>query len=274
MKDLTLTRARKIAFVVFVSLLLGLAVSAFTPLGQRVAAQYLSKQLRARLAARPVMTAAVPMFATLTVTNLNDSGAGSLRQAITDAVAGDTITFSITGTITLASELAINKNLTIQGPGVNALTISGNSASRVFNISAGNYNVAISNLTIANGRARGANGPNSSTPRDDGEGGWLYNASTGTLTLTNCILSSNTAAGGSGFGGPTASAGGHARGGGIFNASTGRIDLINSTLSGNAATGGAGGSGAAGRNGGNGDGGGIYNASTGIVTLTNSTLSS
>jgi len=274
MKDLTLTRARKIAFVVFVSLLLGLAASAFTPAGQRVAAQYLSKQLLARLAARPVMTTAVPMFATLTVTNTNDSGAGSLRQAITDAVAGDTITFSVTGTITLASELAINQNLTIQGPGVNALTISGNNASRVFNIAAGNYNVAISNLTIANGRARGANGPNSSTPGGDGEGGGIYNASTGTLTLTNCVLSSNTAAGGSGFGGPTASAGGHARGGGIFNASTGRIDITNSTLSSNAATGGAGGSGAAGRNGGNGDGGGIYNASTGMVSLTNSTLSS
>ncbi len=33
--------------------------------------------------------------ATLTVTDLNDSGPGSLRQAIADAAAGDTITFGV-----------------------------------------------------------------------------------------------------------------------------------------------------------------------------------
>ena len=41
--------------------------------------------------------------ATLTVTNANDSGAGSLRQAIADAAAGDTITFADEYTITLAA---------------------------------------------------------------------------------------------------------------------------------------------------------------------------
>src|SRR6188474_125310 len=49
---------------------------------------------------------------TLTVTNTNDSDAGSLRQAIADAVSGDTITFSpsLSGqTITLASTLVIDK---------------------------------------------------------------------------------------------------------------------------------------------------------------------
>jgi hypothetical protein len=46
--------------------------------------------------------------AALTVTNLNDSGAGSLRQAILDANASlgaDTITFAVAGTITILTQL-------------------------------------------------------------------------------------------------------------------------------------------------------------------------
>ena len=39
--------------------------------------------------------------ATISVRNLNDSGPGSLRQANAAAAAGDTITFAVTGTITL-----------------------------------------------------------------------------------------------------------------------------------------------------------------------------
>src|SRR5215470_19612321 len=69
------------------------------------------------------------------VINGADSGAGSLRQAILDACDGSTITFAntVVSPITLSAELAIDKNLTIQGPGANALTISGNNAVRVFN---------------------------------------------------------------------------------------------------------------------------------------------
>ena len=40
---------------------------------------------------------------TRTVINLFDSGAGSLRQAIANSVNGDTINFSVNGTITLTS---------------------------------------------------------------------------------------------------------------------------------------------------------------------------
>ena len=69
---------------------------------------------------------------TLTVTNNNDNGTGSLRQAIADAVSGDTINFAITGMITLTNgELLLANNLSIVGPGATNLAISGNHTSRV-----------------------------------------------------------------------------------------------------------------------------------------------
>jgi hypothetical protein len=90
--------------------------------------------------------------ATLTVLNLNDAGAGSLRQQIASAAPGDTIIFNtgLGGTLTLATgELAINKNLTITGPGAKVLAINGNHVSRVFNLSSGTLN--LSELTLSNG---------------------------------------------------------------------------------------------------------------------------
>src|ERR1041385_6346711 len=55
--------------------------------------------------------------ATLTMTKTNDSGNGSLRQAILDAASGDTINFKLPAgsTITLLSQLSISKSLTIVG---------------------------------------------------------------------------------------------------------------------------------------------------------------
>ncbi|HEX9270994.1 MAG TPA: hypothetical protein VGA01_02145, partial [Candidatus Binatia bacterium] len=61
----------------------------------------------------------------ITVTNINDGGPGSLRQALADANDGDTITFAVTGIIGLTSgELVINRNITISGPGANLLAVS------------------------------------------------------------------------------------------------------------------------------------------------------
>ena len=86
-----------------------------------------------------------------TVTNLNDAGAGSLRDAIAVTPSGGTVDFQagLTGTILLSTgELAITKDLIIAGPGADVITVSGNHASRVFNIG-GAFTVAISGLTIA-----------------------------------------------------------------------------------------------------------------------------
>ena len=64
--------------------------------------------------------------ATITVTNTNDSGPGSLRQALAIANNGDRINFAVTGTISLTSGgLGIGKNVTISGPGANQLAING-----------------------------------------------------------------------------------------------------------------------------------------------------
>src|SRR5437870_237232 len=67
--------------------------------------------------------------ATLTVTDTNDSGPGSLRQALTDVADGDTIRFdaALNGqTISLTSdELGINKNITVSGPGPDILAVRG-----------------------------------------------------------------------------------------------------------------------------------------------------
>src|SRR5690348_10989530 len=79
---------------------------------------------------------------TLTVTNTNDSGPGSLRDAIAVANSGDTIDFSATGTITLGSTLTIAKDLTISGPGASSLAISGNNLVRVFYASSGHVNIS------------------------------------------------------------------------------------------------------------------------------------
>jgi len=152
------------------------------------------------------------MSATVTVTNTNDSGAGSLRQAIITANPGDIINFSVTGTITLTTgELVINKNLTITGPGALNLTISGNNTSRVFNVTSG-VTFNLSRVTVSNGHAIDG-GSGGGIGDDGGDGGGIFND--GTLTVTNVTFSGNS----TGAGGSASSIGGSdGSGGGIFNA--------------------------------------------------------
>lgn len=205
---------------------------------------------------------------TITVTNTNDSGLGSLRQALIDANDGDTIDFAVTGTIGLTSgELLVDKSITISGPGADNLIINANATSRVFYMGSGRT-VTLSGLTITNG--------NVAVIQDNGGG--IYNDHA-TLTLNGCRLTENLAGFGAGiFSDGVSSAAmlvlqnstvsdnvATFSGGGIHNAGFGEgiatLEVVNSTLTGNTAPG---------------DGGGIYNdAETGSATLqiTNSTLS-
>lgn len=94
----------------------------------------------------------VSFSAIITVSSTADSGAGSLRDAIVAATAGDTIQFSLAAqdSIVVSTEIVINKDLVIIGPGSEALGISGGGNSRIFSIKKGNK-VYISGLTLMNG---------------------------------------------------------------------------------------------------------------------------
>ena len=76
-----------------------------------------------------VVAPGVAAASTLTVTNCNDSGAGSLRQAVADANSGDTINFALSpscSVITLTSgTIDIATDITIDGPGSATLAVSG-----------------------------------------------------------------------------------------------------------------------------------------------------
>jgi hypothetical protein len=232
---------------------------------------------------------------TLTVTNTLDTGIagdGSLRGEIAAAAqSGDTIQFAIpttdrgynplTGafTITLAQgELPITKNLTIQGPGADRLTISGGGfsapdyGSRVFEIDGAATAVNLSGLSITGGTGLhytyhieggigwgGGGQTGGSGFASDGQGGAIWNG--GVLNVTGCTLSNNSVDANPTFLlNPTFSF----SGGAIYNAGT--LTVSNSTLSKNAAgdaywsSGGSWGSGGA-----------IFNA--GALTVNNSSLS-
>ena len=197
---------------------------------------------------------------------LNNDGDCSLREAITaaninipmDACPGgetdspDTITFVVSGTIILNSQLTVTPGGPLNIDGGNMITVSGGSATRVWWVEYGSV-LTLKRLAVVDGFAvDGAglynNGGNvnidnstlSENIVEGGAGGGIFN-SAGALVLSNSKLSGNI---GSVYGG-----------GGIYNGFA-TVLISNSLLSGNSAS----------------NGGAIRNTG-GTITVTHSTLS-
>src|SRR5688500_12055165 len=142
------------------------------------------------------------LMAIIAVLNTSDTGAGSLRAAVNAAVDGDVIQLdaAANGEVSLASELFINKDLTIHGLGTAVTTLSGGGQGRVFNIAAG-ADVHIDSLTVMNGGnvADGGGIANAGSltlalvdvtgNQATNRGGGIYN--TGVLTMTACSVAGN-----------------------------------------------------------------------------------
>lgn len=154
--------------------------------------------------------------ATFTVTNLNDSGAGSLRQALADAAAAgvDVVTFAAGlngGTIALTSGVVNTSDadgVFVVGTVLPAgLTVRAAAGERVF---ANFGKLTLYGLTLSGANIGAGFG-----------GGAIYNAGAATLTLERCTLSGNNAG----------------LGGGLFN--DGTATLTGCTISGNSASNGS-----------------------------------
>ena len=153
-------------------------------------------------------------LSTITVTSNADSGVGSLRSALSSAVAGDIITFNASMTVNLNSQLVISKNLTIEGDldhnGTPDVTLSGQYKTQVLMVNSG-ITATLDGLVITQGLAVG-NGAAAGVDGTAAMGGGIVNA--GNLTLNNVTVTSNAASGGGGGGGVTAPYVGGAVGGG------------------------------------------------------------
>jgi hypothetical protein len=171
----------------------------------------------------------------VTVKNTNDSGPGSLRDAISNATTGEIINFarSAFGTITLTSApLVIATSVTIDGPGPKNVTINGNNSFQDLVIDA-NVTARVSGLTITEGEAPAVFPYVGGGLLNDGvltvancvitknsalfDGGGIAND--GSLTVSNSVVSNNTAGAGAG----------------IYNASGATLELGSSTVANNQA---------------------------------------
>jgi len=187
---------------------------------------------------------------TITVNTLADDesdGCGTnnctLREAIADAVTGDVINFSTSGTIDISGngQLIIDKDLTINGG--NTIIVSGRNSTRVFKVIGSD--VTLDSLTITNGYDQSTDCYGTSCG-----GGVSIQGSGVIVTISNSVITGSVAA----------------RGGGIHNGGnysndsklivndsliSGNSTLMDSTFLG---------------------GGGIYN-NTGTITINNSIIS-
>jgi predicted outer membrane repeat protein len=175
-------------------------LSAHRPLSKRSASR--------RLRFEPLETRRLLSITVDTLVDENNGvgvGAGtSLREAIAAAAPGDTINFAVAGTINLSigtsdstKNLTIDKNLTIQGPGVGLLTINAfdptptqknGDGSQVFHI-AGPSPTQLINVTIRDVTLSGAD---SATV-----GGAIF--ATANLEIDNCTITNNRATTGAGI---------------------------------------------------------------------------
>jgi hypothetical protein len=248
-----------------------------------------SARHRSRLALEVMEERAVP--AVFTVTNLADSGAGTLREAILSAEStseSDTIQFgpNVSGTINLstigdiskgAAAFGINTSITIDGlNGSSGVTISRDGDAdkmRLFTIGNGG-SLTLQGVTLQGGLAQGAR--TDSNPSGIGAGGAIYNE--GRLSVRGVSFIDNDAIGAPAIPGAQPDSGdgeevviqvvpSNALGGAIFN-DDGAVSVQGSTFSGNRAVAGTpitGGTAA------QAFGGGIANLN-GSVTIQNSTL--
>ena len=144
----------------------------------RIAATVTGGLLALALASASASAAAA---GTITVANTNDSGAGSLRQAITEANPGDTIVLPASASHYAAksAELVIEKSLTITGAGARDTVIDAmGEPHRVLKIAAGT--VTISGVTITGAKES----------LQDGAG--VDIEGTASVTLSNVSVSGNT----------------------------------------------------------------------------------
>jgi CSLREA domain-containing protein len=226
-----------------------------------------------------------PAASTITVNSTADvanssDGLCTLREAITAAnnntasgvtagecVAGsssgsDAINFSVTGTINLTGALpGISSDISMNGPGSGALTVRRDTGGtyRIFLINGGN--ISISGMTITNGRTLDAV-PNNSNNVGPSGGGILQNS--GSLLLTDVVLTGNTTGIGYTDLSSSSSFGGFGGFGGGIDAA-GTLTMINCVVSNN--TTGRGGDG--GFPGSGGRGAGIFIEANATVTLQN-----
>ncbi|QMV73327.1 IPTL-CTERM sorting domain-containing protein [Comamonas piscis] len=115
-------------------------------------------------------------------------------------------------------QISLAKSMTIQGPGADAVTISGGGISRVLQIEAAAQPVRVAGLTLAQGSSNG--------------GSAVLNHSTGLVQLQNLVLANNAATP-AGYSGGNAALVQAGSGGAVYSDGTGVLEIEGSTFDSN-----------------------------------------